>query len=532
MTLSDLNKQGEERLKQENEASSTDVRSTKISVEDMVEEGMIENDAPRELNPAEQMVANVFSVENISNLAKERMEREYNKALEEAADEAMDELVETTLDEEEDLLLDDKSNDVNYSDTIDEEEELRNEVLSTPSSNVVLTKTEEIDTQKASFEKQVEQLNTEAVASVDSINDELSALDELTGNSDADDSVEQLKVILQDTFKQTKRDLSKFKVSNKDITGSSLINNSAKSVKAAEWALMRASIPVTTTELLGDEIDILSSIFESRSEYTTVSDYMRGYDLMYKHTMSDKAENCLSFIKKISYYDLNHWFFALYNSNFAGSNYIPYNCEADKYVFLSKDTKITSMCKFKNDAAQNKFYEIVSKDPRASYTASALYKSEIIAISDDYAVEFCEPSIYSMTIEPMIITDPKFRQNHASMISFLPYIGTLYKIIDTEEGGELRPISFKEYPTDRVKNQKSKVLTYEGILAKVSTDDYSSFIANLEKFRNDIDDELSYVLPATACEKCGADIAELPMSGANLLFTRHRLPLIANTSVK
>ena len=102
---------------------------------------------------------------------------------------------------------------------------------------------------------------------------------------------------------------------------------------------------------------------------------------------------------------------AAYKASFFGANYIPMNCTSDDcdHVFLTDDIDIeSSMVKFKDDAAKDRFYKIMSGERVGDYS-----KPEFIMLTDNIAVTLREPSIYNTVFENTVL-DQKFVQKYES----------------------------------------------------------------------------------------------------------------------
>lgn len=523
MTLDELNAIGENNLRKNVQEVATTEGSKVVSIDELVSQGIVE-EASVQAGPseAEQFISDNLSVDNIKSRAEARAE-----VLKEKIQEQVDEKISQAIDKE-------VSSDVEEA---DEDYDLEKEVLATDDDDdedyideveKELAEEAETVTPSISIELSNESKSTEVVD--DNFDKDLAELDADNSNdAKEDESIKKLQSALKGKFAKTVAsiDLSSYSVVNKPINVNAAVG--IKTINARDWVLYRTGIPVTMREFEGPDIELLSTIFNPDSN-VNINGIKRGFQLIYDHIVSDKGDSLIGFLKCVSYYDLDHIFFSIYNTNYADANYIPHNCE-DKdcgNVFVDDDMPIMKMVKFKNDEAKAKFNKIAAMDAEAKYSATRLYVSEVVPISTKYAVSFKEPSIHSIFFETSIITDSKFRSKYAATINMLPYIDKFYKL--DNEAKTIREIDYKKYPTDPEKDVKSKIITFAQVLKDIPSDEYSIFEMLYSNARNEFEDEITYVMPETVCPKCDKKIEEIPSSGAQLVFTRHRLPALSATS--
>lgn len=360
-------------------------------------------------------------------------------------------------------------------------------------------------------------------------------LDDYSDEDDAD-SDEEDERRLQDLKNQItkcitpvamKRNISHFTIVKKCTTGNPVVNNTVKS--AAKWVLPNSSEIVEMSEFDGVEVDYLRD--NQGGDTTQIRNRLRK---LYDHIVSPKPASFESWLKTIAYTDYDHLFFTAYIASFAGSNYIPFTCEKSTVkgkkvgcgkMFLSDNMDIMRLVKFKNKKAKAAFNELYNSN---RVNNKGLFISEIIPVSDNYAVELKVPSIYSVLFETSSYNQ-KFREDYARTIQFIPYVENFYQIDTVNE--QLIPIGFQVFENNQGKTAKSRVIRYSKIINSLTTDEYSNLFAIVNAI-DDRADWFEYQRPEVECPECGRKIEAEPMTASGLLFTRHRLAVLANTSIK
>ena len=134
------------------------------------------------------------------------------------------------------------------------------------------------------------------------------------------------------------------------------------------------------------------------------------------------------------------------------------------------------------------------------------------------------PSIYSVYIEDRYL-DNDFRTKYANAASIAPYIDNIY-LID-QENSQLVPIGYKEYPNNKAKTAKSKIVKYDKIISSLEVDEINLIRAYMAKIIES-ENNVSYIVPAATCPHCGKEIAEVASSASQLVFQRNQLSLLVN----
>ena len=325
-----------------------------------------------------------------------------------------------------------------------------------------------------------------------------------------------------------KLDISTFKISQKPVSISNVLSNMKADdpiKRIVSWPLMATGRPIVMSALSGNELYMLNT-----SDEGTLQLNIQQARILYKHDENKfKPQNFESWLKTIAYADIDHVYACIYSANFKDANYIPYQCGNNKcaHMFLSDPIDVESkIVKFADDEAKEKFYKI--KKMELTEEISSECESILIPVTESFAIGFKLPSLYTILIE-LASLDQEFKTKYAGIINIINYIDTIY-MIDSNTNN-LVPVQWKPYPDNISKNMKSKISTYAKILTTFSTDVHGTIIAYINEMASP-SDKISYVLPASKCIKCGAEIPEEPTYAKDMLFTRRQLATIATTSIE
>lgn len=291
----------------------------------------------------------------------------------------------------------------------------------------------------------------------------------------------------------------------------------SKPIHTAKWCLPASGCTFTMKEFTGGDLEYLFSLREdSRS--------------LLEHVYNKIASPTGTFeqwVKSIAATDLDHLFFGIYLASFNKANFMVATCknkDCKTDTFITDDIPMQKLIKFKDDEKKNKFKELMSLEP-AKKTDIV---SEVVPISNDYAIGFKVPTLYSEIIEPTYY-DEEFVKKHAVSVSISKYIDEIYKINWSNK--QLTPVGYKEYVNNSKKTFKSKIITYSKIIATLTTDEFSTLKAIAENLANSISEPLfTYRVPEIACPDCGKVIEEQETDAFTLVFSRAQLSLLQNTS--
>lgn len=363
------------------------------------------------------------------------------------------------------------------------------------------------------------------------LNDDEDDLDsDVDEDEDSDKRLEELKAEITAKLKPkaASLNLSGFTVANKATVSNKILE--IKTASAGKWVLPNTGICIQVREISGQKLEYMrgnetQSTMEMRNRLKTI----------YDHIISPKPSTFEAWTKSIAYDDYDHLFMPVYLAAFDGVNYMPVTCVIEKgkiakkntgcgKMFITDSIDIMKSVKFKDDDAKKRFWNLYRSD---RFNSEGLYVSEIIPISDSFAIAFKMPSIYDVFLEPASY-GREFMEKHDRIIGVMPYIDNIYWI--DHANSKLVPIAYKKYDNNAAKTAKSKVLRYSKIFDTFRTDEYSniqSLIASINKSNDDI----TYIVPEFTCPECGRTIKSEETSAQALLFTRHRLGVLANSSI-
>lgn len=338
------------------------------------------------------------------------------------------------------------------------------------------------------------------------------------------DTDKQLQMLKEDVIKKIKpihkaANISGFTVVNKPLSINATLGNvSSPTHKSYDWVLMSSERPESMRGYSGEELDALNDLNGSNSSNAIMEQYQRIYEHI---TDRNKPKTFKEWAKITSYLDIPHIWFNVYRATFEGSNFIPYDCPNPKCknVFLSDNIPMVNMAKFKNNDSKEKFHKIYNT-PNTNNTF--IYKTDIIPVSDNYAIAFKEPSIYNTLIEPNMLSEG-LTNKYKSLIRLLLYVDTIYSI--DYENEQLRPIAIKEYnkPEDEAKSVNERYKTLIRIARTFTSDQIGMILTYIKDINDRADNGLTYVTPECNCPKCGTKIEEAERDPADLVFTRHKL---------
>lgn len=311
-----------------------------------------------------------------------------------------------------------------------------------------------------------------------------------------------------------KKDISKFKVRKRPEAASKILNRSKKA-KYFQWALFNTGVSISMSPLSAIELD---EIMPQSQAINTIARATAVFKVIYKHLAPECREVPMeTWLKTVSFRDLEHLYFAIYNANFADGNIIPYSCPKCKH-FFSEIRPIMDMVKFGDDKVKDHCLKIIGQDTSMPVGV----EEEIFVANDQYAFGLVMPNIYNYAFEENFL-DEKFREKYEGIINISHVISTIYYI--DEENEELVPIKFAVAENDIIKTYKYKVLGVYKVLLELSAYDYKELQVQITKFveENSKQTDVSYQLPASTCPKCGHSIEAEPLTATDLVFTRHQL---------
>ena len=350
--------------------------------------------------------------------------------------------------------------------------------------------------------------------------------DENTGaptQESRDDEIinEKLKASVKSKIKVVakKYDLSAFTVSKKPVALNAVLDTVENpNRKAADWVAYNTGNRFRMLGFTGAEIEKLNNPGGSRMNSESIR-----YKMLYDHIIDrDKPASMEEWAKCTSFFDIEHYWFGAFRATFEGEAYMPItNCPTDnKHVFLTDNLDIMDFVKFENDEAKAKFYDIYNGNIAKP---KGLYKSDIVPVSEDFAIGFREPSIFNMVFE-IAMLDTAFVEKYRDIIALVSYIDSIYYI--NKNTMTLDPIEYRHYTNNTAKTAKSKIIQFGKTIRKLSSDQYHAILMYIQEISKR-DKSISYQIPETTCIECNAVIPATAISADELVFTRHRLAALA-----
>ena len=318
-----------------------------------------------------------------------------------------------------------------------------------------------------------------------------------------------------------KLDLSTFTVAKKVVTSNNVM--STKDTIAATWPLPYSGTVIMMKSWTGAELESLRSAMEDQEP-----NHRMVLNMIYNHITSPKP-NFEQWLKTTYFFDYNHIFMAIYAASFNGANFIPVDCANDKCTnkiktYLTDNIPIMNMVHFNDEKAKERFMKLYKSE---TYQAN-VKTVEIVPITEELAIGFKIPTLYSVLIEPQYFNE-QFVQKYTQTINLLPYIDNLYQI--NMETKELFPIGYKIYQNNLRKTILGRTVRYDRILSQLNPDEYNIVGGFTNSINDTMNDKIGwdYRYPETTCPDCGHINPEsAPQNPALMVFTRNRLGLLAS----
>lgn len=322
----------------------------------------------------------------------------------------------------------------------------------------------------------------------------------------------------------SRMNISGFSMDNRPVTIDNSVNLAKHDnrVRSARWALFSSKLPIEMQGFMGTEIDELIRLTNG-NDFTS-SELMKRYGIFYNHIISPKPDTVEEWLKTVSILDIKHLYGAAYKASFDGMNFLPYDCTNPRCQngFVTDSIPFEDMVYYENDDAKAEAKKIYTSTP--SEDSYKLYRTEVVPISNVYAMSFKEPSIYDAQIGPMYL-DQDWYAKMEGTVAISTYVDKIFVIDGAAR--TLHPLAIKEFPGNPKKTLKAKILALGKVLTTLTSDQYnliSAYIEGINKTANYVE----YQLPEVFCPKCKTKIEARPSTAASLLFTRHRLTSLAN----
>lgn len=431
----------------------------------------------------------------------------------------------TTYKETDDLFADEDEDEEDMEPVVEKVEEptvVESEDIFDEEEIVTETVVEDVQEEKEEIVEE-EEIEIEAGTTIsEEIKEDTDIIDEdedevKDAEEEAEAAFESFKKMVTEKIKPVakKMDISSFTIAKKPSVNNTI--TATKEVAVAKWVLPSTGITVRMKEFLGADLERLRSVIQNNDARGTLQ-------LVYDHIVSPKP-GFEAWLKSIAYDDYDHLFMAVYVASFSGANYMPVDC-ANKAckgkTYVTDDIPFNQLVKYKDDKAKKEFKKIYAEEPQM---VKPLIATEVVPISNTYAIGFRIPSIYSVMIETGYF-DQEFIRKHASAISLAPYIDAIYEIDYNRQ--ELIPIGYKEYVNNDGKTAKSKIVKYSKIINTLTSDEIATIRALTESI-NKNNDMITYQTPDTTCPHCNHQNIGEPQQAASMVFLRNQLALLVNT---
>lgn len=374
---------------------------------------------------------------------------------------------------------------------------------------------------------------SEDLDGLDTLLDDLDNEDDFTVNeTDTEETAEEARERFKESLSVIKVskdpiDLSSFKIRSNPISSSVLLNSISnnKYKKKCDWVLYNTGRTITLSECDGPELDALRKTMENSNAINTVIATLK---LIYNHDEDPNKPKFETWAKHIRTEDIESLYFGLYKACYSDMNLLARNCPnpnaknpKDRGCGKASiiDTNIMSMVKYENDEVKAKFEKIMQKE---STTEDTTIKSKMIIASDDIAISYTLPTLYSTFIQFASLPDD-VTNKYSDFLNSLAYINGFFKIDKANK--ELIPLESKVYPNNLNKTVRAKLKLYIDVLKTLNNDQYNILTSKLNNLIED--PKITYVYPETTCPECGKIIKEEPVeSMLSLLFTRAQLAQI------
>ena len=345
---------------------------------------------------------------------------------------------------------------------------------------------------------------------------DLSALDEDDNYTPpVDDFNEKLKAELEKKMRPVSKkfDLSHAVISKEPITVNNALNKFIPADrKTFTWALIQTRVPITMRSFTATELEHLNEIARDNQNKEV-------FQTIYEHVVVPRSKTFETWAKCVSYFDVDHIWFAIYCACFADSNYLPFTCRECNQLTVTTDIPISKMVTYKDDDTKELHNKIRSNPPDPDMTNK--FPEYLLQVSDDLVFGFREPSIYDAIIAPTLY-DSDFTSKYQDIIGLSAYVSGIYSI--NYETNQLQPIATKIFANNESKTMKAKIIQYSKIVRALTSDQYNVIMRHISTMTNE--NLITYGLPSTTCDHCKKEIPGDRMAAYDLVFIRHRLGLL------
>lgn len=345
---------------------------------------------------------------------------------------------------------------------------------------------------------------------------------------DEDETPEELRERFKESLKNvkiTKSDinLSEYSIRKEPVSSAAVLKdiNSSKTTKKSDWPLYYSNRNMRFEECGGPELDSLRKTINNSNGVNGVIASLR---FVYNHIVDANKKPFEAWAKSIRTEDIESLYFGMYKACYADANLVARADVKDKGCKKTSliDTNIMDMVKYKDSDVKNKFDNLMQMDTTDPGTK---IKSNMMVISDDLAISYSDPTLYSTFIQYAALK-PEITEKYSDYLNTMAYIDGFFRIDQVTK--QFIPISVKEYPNNLNKTVLTKLKIYIDLLKTLTNDQYNIMKGKLENLI-DVSD-ITYIYPKTVCPECGNEIPEEDIDSIlNLLFTRAQLVQVRNS---
>jgi len=362
--------------------------------------------------------------------------------------------------------------------------------------------------------------------------DDLMAELNIDDDGDNEEAIEEDREQTRERFKESLRDikitknpinLGEYTIRKEPISAAAVLRdlNASKVTKKCDWPLYFTGRNMRFEETNGPELDSLKKTINNSNNINGV---IASLKFIYNHVVDANKKPFEAWCKSIRTEDIESLYFGIYRATYGDANIVPrydeYRKKGCKKTSLI-DTPISTMVKYKNDDVKNKFDNLFRMD---TTDGDRKVRSNLMAISDDLAISYSNPTLYSTFIQYSTLK-PEIVEKYSDHLNTMAYIDKFYRIDPATK--QLSAIDIKEFPNNINKTILNKLKVYIDLLKTLTIDQYNAMLGKLDNLMES--DDIKYVYPKTMCPECGNIMPEQEISSMlQMLFTRAQLVQVKN----